>query len=237
MLLCRQNVGYIDRIKEWCAEYNSETEVRVDTENFPIEIVTPKKKLQAHLYVPTKSDGASISQSGWKLGDGTLSRTTSSGTVEEDVYQDNVVLLRVNRDEIELGVLLSNKLSPGSDRKVSVNETEPERNMRIPMGEITDVRSEDIDSSYARTFPGFIFETADDVYKLGFHVPEQLISPTNIEKEWIPEVVKKIRSQSDRQTSDDGSIEKLEQLKELHEEGVLTDSEFDQKKKEILDNI
>jgi len=183
-----------------------------------------------------------VSQSGWKLGDGTLSRTTSSGIIEEETYEDIVPLLRIKKNEIEIGVLLSDDSDSLSERKAALGETGPERNIRIPIGEITDVREGGIELNEFITIPGFTFEIANDVYKLGFIVPTKAVLKSNTEKEWVSEVVEKIRTQSEKQVSDgdahdDDAVEKLERLKDLHDKGALSDAEFEEKKDWLLDDI
>jgi hypothetical protein len=229
-------MGYIDRIKKWWEEAASETEIDIDTEEFPIEVISSEQSVQernlwARLHVPTKKDGATFSQSGWKVGDGTLSRTTTSGTIEEDMYKDHVALLNIKKDEIEIGVLLSDDVGSVSSRHDLVNQSGPERTIRIPMTEITDVKYSGMDAGgYFETFPGFSFETTDDLYKLGFYAPNSLTDRTDIEEGWIEEIVERVQTQSDKQVSDGDAIEKIERLKNLHEKGALSDAEFENKK-------
>jgi len=233
-------MSYVDRIKNWWEDLTSETEVEINTNQYPIDIVTPQTELNAHLYVPTKSDGATISQSGWEIGGGTITGTTSSGSIDENIYKDNISLLSIKKDEIEVGVLLSDDVSSYSKNGEEIDETEPERVIRIPTHEITDVRNKSIEHGY-NTFPGFTFETADEVYKIGFFTTIWLTDgvSTNIEDNWIQGVVENIRTLSEKQESagEEDAMGKLERLNELHKKGALSDAEFEEKKEDLLDDI
>ncbi|MDZ7688805.1 MAG: SHOCT domain-containing protein [Halobacteriales archaeon] len=243
--------GVLDKLKNTWERMRAGAEIDIEPHGFPIDIVTPRNDLNAQLKVPTKKEGATISKSGWEIGEGTLSRTTSSGTIEEESYEDIVTRLRIKENNIELGVLLSEDVD--SDKLQIINKysstgTDPKRKIRIGMGEITDVREDTFNQgSSTKQKPGLSFETADDVYQLGFFANTGLLSKsTNFNEEWIPDVVEQIRSRSNQEEAqesqniddqDSDAIDKIERLKKLHEEGVLSDSEFEEKKADLLDDV
>lgn len=174
--------------------------VDVDASTFPVETVTGESDLFGELTVPTQSDGATITQSGWRVGGDTIARTTSSGTVEEEPYEDLITRLRVLEDEIEMGVLLDDGYKAINDAK---NGAQPTRTIRMSLEDITDVRT----GSGGRD-PGFTFETADDVYQVELHNYNGLLSASgDFETEWIAELVDAIEERSDRSDSDDTAAE------------------------------
>jgi len=174
--------------------------VDVDASTFPVEIVTAESDLFGELTVPTQSDGATITQSGWRVGGDTFARTTSSGTVEEEPYEDLITRLRVLEDEIEMGVLLDDGYKAINDAKKGA---QPTRTIRISLDDITDVRT----GSGARD-PGFTFETADDVYQVELHNYNGLLSASgDFETGWLDELVDAIEERSDRSDSDDTAAE------------------------------
>lgn len=176
------------------------TPVNVDASTFPVEIVTAEGALFGELTVPTQSDGATITQSGWRVGGDTIARTTSSGTVEEEPYEDLITRLRVLEDEVEMGVLLEDGYKAINDAK---NGAQPNRTIRISLEDITDVRT----GSGGRD-PGFTFETADDVYQIELHNYNGLLSASgDFETEWIDELVDAIEERSARSGSGDAGAE------------------------------
>jgi hypothetical protein len=176
------------------------TPVHVDASTFPVEIVTAEGPLFGELTVPTQSDGATISQSGWRVGGDTIARTTSSGTVEEDPYEDLITRLRVLEDEIEMGVLLDDGYKAINEAKKGA---QPTRTIRISLEDITDVRA----GSGGRD-PGFTFETAEDVYQIELHNYDGLLSASgDFETEWIDELVDAIEERSARADPDDAAAE------------------------------
>jgi hypothetical protein len=176
------------------------TPVDVDASTFPVDIVTAEGDLFGELTVPTQSDGATISQSGWRIGGDTIARTTSSGTVEEESYEDLITRLRVLGDEIEMGVLLDDGYKAINDGKKGA---QPIRTFRIGLEDITDVRA----GSGGRD-PGFTFETEEDVYQVELHNYNGLLSASgDFETEWIDELVDAIEERSARADSDDTAAE------------------------------
>lgn len=172
----------------------------VDASTFPVEIVTAEGGLFGELTVPTQSDGATISQSGWRVGGDTIARTTSSGTVEEESYEDLITRLRVLEDEIEMGVLLEDGYKAVNDAK---NGAQPNRTIRISLEDITDVRT----GSGGRD-PGFTFETEEDVYQVELHNYNGLLSDSgDFETGWIDELVDAIEERSARADSGDEAAE------------------------------
>jgi len=210
-------------------------DVSVATSAFPIDVITAENDLYGKLTVPTQKEGATISQSGWRIGGDTIARTTSSGTVEENPYKDMITRLRVHEDEIELGVMLDTGMQAKSG---AMNGKPPERTMRIPIGEITDVRTQQINRH-----PGFAFETEEDVYKIAVQANEGVLTASHdFESQWVERLVERIRENSEKHSaSDEGGREnavgQIERLKELHDDGALTDQEFESKKQELLDDV
>ena len=222
-------------------------EIDIETHEFPIDIVTQENDLNAQLKVPTKKGGATISKSSWEIGEGTFSRTTSSGTIEEEPYEDVITRLQVKKDKIEMGVLLSENIESDKNRVKKEHlrkNMSTERTIRIKMHEITDVRVNTF-GDLGKRKPGISFETNEDVYKIGFFADTGLLSEsTKFNKGWIPDVINRIQSRSNQeeppQNIDEGNtdaIDKIERLKKLHDEGVLSDTEFEEKKTELLDDV
>lgn len=171
---------------------NAGVDTGVDPSTFPVDIVTGDNGLFGNLNVPTQSDGATISQSGWRVGGDTIARTTSSGTVEEESYSDMLTRLRVLEDEIELGVMLDDDYQSISAAK---DGSTPNRTIRISMEDITDVRTGPGGGN-----PGFTFETADDVYQIELHLDNGTLSDSsNFQSGWIDALVEAIREESARE--------------------------------------
>jgi len=214
---------------------NTELDTDVDPSSFPIEVMTDENDLFGELTVPTQKQGAIISQSGWKIGGDTISRTTSSGTVEEESYEDYISRLEIREDTIVMGVMLDDS----RNAKVLAERNEnPERTIRISLSDVTDVRKEALN----RKNPGIVFETEDDVYKIAIHVHNKIIEDSSkFDSSWVDGVIDAIRTQSNKLASEEGgdadSIDQLERLKSLHDDGALSDEEFEEKKADILEEM
>lgn len=208
-----------------------------------INVVTGENDLYARLIVPTQSDGATFSQSGTKVGGENFAVTSSSGTVEENSYEDYVTRFLVHDGMIEIGVLL-NEGTVGAKRAAKQGE-EPNRTIRISLNDVTDVRQEEV-----KKYPGIIFETQSDVYQLKFAVSEGggLVGK-NFETAPLRKAVSAIESQMAGPSinRDDGSnsegtgaggksavVEELQKLSDLHEKGALSDKEFQNAKDKLL---
>lgn len=243
-LLTRPWTWFADAVNRVAARVEDEAEIDVDTESFPIEVVTPDNDLVAELTVPTQKEGATISQSGWNVGGDTIRRTTSKGTVEAEPYEDVVAELRVLEDEIELGVLLESGFEAMWEAKKE--SVVPERTIRIGLAEVTDVRHSntepDDQSALTKQHPELVFETASDVYKLSFRADNGALgNSSDFDGRWVADLADVIREESaDRSPEDEASgadvIDQLERLKALHDEGALTDEEFEQQKTDLLDD-
>lgn len=212
-----------------------------------LELIPDDDSRYARLTIPTQQSGAKISQSGWKIGGDTIARTTSKGKVEGEPYKDYVTRCRIETDVIELGVLLQSEPKWG-EGIFSRAKREPRRTIRISNSEITDVRK---DSGNRSNNSALVFETAEDVYELVIFVKrnptgivDQLLHGTYdiLEGEELDQVVDRIssiKSQAkniDSNQSKESIAEELERIRNLYEEGSLTEQEFTEAKQSILDD-
>ena len=175
-----------------------------------------------------------------EVGGDTFSVGSSTGKVEEDIYEDYVTRFLVHEDYIEIGVLLE------ADGFSSVNKLEakqgedPDRTFRIETSSITDVRREKVER-----YPGIAFETADDLYKLKLATTEGgfASSSKDFDTATLEEAIEKIKENMTEEfgkiedsSSNSGSlVEELERLADLHESGALSDKEFQQAKDDLLE--
>lgn len=215
--------------------------------NESLKIITPENSYSGILHVPTKSDGATISQSGWVIGNGTISRTTSKGSVEEEEYKDIVSKLIVHDSHIELGVMLRSDL-PFHIGVNGENAGTPERTIRVDLPEVTDVRQGEIGVPPS---VGLIFETSEDVYQIKLFNHDQNQDKGLLRRifsndmanndELIRQSVERIQASPGKSESTGGNPgdesvgEELERVKELYERDMLSEEEFQKAKKRILE--
>jgi hypothetical protein len=187
--------------------------------------------LYAKLIVPTKSSGATFTSKGWSIGGDIVRGTSSKGKIEDDSWENYVKKLELSQDHVEIGVTHGD-LSATSDNKIH-------QTIRIHLSEISDVRIQKVEG-----FTGFIFETEGDVYQFKLGKKGALSTATQADAEGAVSSIKTaIQNASDTQkennekTEEKDPVEKLSEIKELHDQDVLTDEEFESKKQELLDQI
>jgi len=195
----------------------------------------PDNPLYAKLIVPTKSSGAKITQKGWNIGGDIVRRTSSNGRVEEESWENYVKKLIVHDDHLGIGITHGD-LSVTSDNQVH-------QTLRIDLNEINDLRYQRIEGLH-----GFTFQSEGDVYQFkltnkGFastaskqDAKDAVYSIKTAIKQ-APEQEAKNPEESTVEGSEDDAIQKLSQIKELHDDGVLTDGEFEEKKQDLLDQV
>jgi hypothetical protein len=205
------------------------------TEDETFALISQYNEYYAKLIVPTQSEGASITQSGAVIGGDTFAVTSSSGTIEENPYEDYVTRFLVHSDHLEIGVLLGTGWGKKGQAKKG---KEPERNIRISIDEVTDLRRKKIEA-----YPGLVFETPNDVYqlKVASNSGKTPISAfgAKLNKTW--KIIEKRQNALSNTSNTDGSsdeglVDELERLSDLHEKGVLTDEEFEQAKDRLLNS-
>lgn len=187
--------------------------------------------LYAKLIVPTKSSGATFTSKGWSIGGDIVRGTSSKGKIEDDSWENYVKKLELSQDHVEIGVTHGD-LSATSDNKIH-------QTIRIHLSEISDVRIQKVEG-----FTGFIFETEGDVYQFKLAKKGALSTATQADAEGAVSSIKTAiqnasdnREESDERTGKKDPVEKLSEIKELHDQDVLTDEEFENKKQELLDQI
>lgn len=196
---------------------------------------TSNNTLYAKLIVPTKSSGATFTSKGWNIGGNIVRGTSSKGTIEDENWENYVKKLDILREQIEIGVTHGD-LSITSDNQIH-------QTMRIDLSDISDVRVQRVEGLH-----GFIFETTEDVYQFKlsrkgtFSTASQADAKGAVEslKSAIhdaPDKKKESSISNSQPTETDSPAEKLSQIKELYDKEVLTDEEFEEKKKELLDQI
>lgn len=221
------------------------------------ELITQDNGYGAKLVVPTRSDGATLSTSGWEIGGNNISRTSSKGELEEKPYEDIVHTFIIYGDHIEMGVML--ETGTNALYKVVQGKREgPKRTIRIPMADVTDVRAEKVggqDNPFGGdkvgSKEGMTFETSEDVYQMVIYREKEVegildrvirgtISVENgetreraIEKIEVNKGTAMSRESSSGQSK--SIADDLKQLKDLHNSGVLTDEEFKAAKSRLLE--
>jgi len=221
-----------------------------------MKVITEDNQVAAKLYVPTRSDGATISQSGWEIGGDTISRTTSKGKVEEDEYEDIVSKFHICEDHILMGVMLESSNRTWVQVKRG-NSDGPNRHIRIPYSDITDVRRDKVGgvktgNEKIMQHDGFTFETSGDVYKfvlftkknnVGFFSSLLKSSMKPVDGATLDEIVERIESKAENaersvnsaEVQDDSIADELERIQELRDNGDLSEEEYEKAKKRILE--
>lgn len=202
-----------------------------------IDVDNPEQdNLYAKLVVPTKSSGATFTSQGWSIGGDIVRRSSSKGEIEEESWENYVKKLVLYDDHIEIGITHGD-MSLTSDNTIH-------QNIRLNLSDISDARTQKIEMK-----SGFVFETAEDVYqfKLGKKGMGSKAKGSDAHeiaqkfKKAVRDAPKEKPEQSASSSKEDASVsdpmEKLSQIKDLHDQGVLTDEEFEEKKKELLDQI
>lgn len=241
------NCGYTLRtedtskpIDEWHKDVRIKTKKSKNEDKYPKKIIYystgTNKKLYAKLIVPTKSSGATFTASGWSIGGDIVRRNTSKGELEEQPYENYVKKFVIYEDRVEIGITYGD-MSIKSDN--SINQT-----IKINLRDIYNVRKQRVEGKI-----GFVFEAGEDVYqfKLARKGLGGKVKPTDARSAiiYLKKAVKNTPEKSPNQTENTNSedpeegnaIEKLSRIKELHDEGVLTEEEFQEKKAELLDQI
>lgn len=208
-----------------------------------LDVITKDNDIYAKLIVPTKSDGATVSQSGTKVGGDNFSATSSYGNVEEKSYKDYVSRFSIENGAIIVGVMLNEGWNDG---QIGAKKgKKPNRTIRISLRDVTDVRQEEV-----KKYPGIVFETPSDVYQLKVATNE---GGGLLGKEFDTAILKKAVSTIEGQMGDSclqreddsdkeisrseqqGSVvEELQKLSELHEKGALSEEEFQVAKDKLL---
>lgn len=193
-------------------------------------------KLYAKMIIPTKSSGATFTASGWNIGGDIVRRTTSKGKVEDEPWENYVKKLTVHEEFVEIGVTYGD-MSITSDNRI--NQT-----MRIELADISHIRKQSVEAT-----TGFMLETPGDVYQFklsrkGFGRRAKS-SDANEAVRHLKNAVKNAPESEEAEPVSEGSeestegdaIDKLSRVKELYDDGVLTEEEFQEKKSELLDHI
>lgn len=188
-------------------------------------------KTYAKLTVPTKSSGATFTSQGWNIGGDIVRRTSSKGQIEEESWENYVKKLVIFEDHLQIGVTYGD-MSITSDNRIK-------QNIRIDLREITDVRE---------GMKSFEFETPEDVYqfKLGKKGVASMADPAVAQKA-VQKIKKAVRDAPKPEKTDSNTesttssepdpMEKLSKIKKLNDQDVITEEEFEEKKKELLDQI
>lgn len=223
----------------------------------PLKLITQDNSYGAELVVPTRSDGATLSKSGWEIGGDTISRTTSKGKIEEEVYEDIVHTFIVHEDHIEMGVMMETGTNV-LGKVVQGKRDGPKRTIRIPMADVTDVRTEKVggqENAFGgdrlNSKEGIAFETPEDVYQMVIYTLRNSGGILNrflygslivVEGKKRDRTIEKIEEnigpaiRNENSSGQSKSIaDDLERLKDLHNSGVLTDDEFRDAKNRLLD--
>lgn len=241
------NCGYALRtedtskpIDEWHKDVRIKSKKPKNEDEYPKKIIYystgANKKLYAKLIVPTKSSGATFTASGWSIGGDIVRRNTSKGEIGEQPYENYVKKFVIYEDRVEIGITFGD-MSIKSDN--SINQT-----IKLNLIDIYNIRKQRVGGKI-----GFVFEANGDVYqfKLARKGLGGRTKPTDARSAMIhlKKAVRNAPEQTSNQTKNTKSedqeegdaIEKLSRIKELHDEGVLTDEEFQEKKAELLDLI
>jgi hypothetical protein len=213
---------------------------RKDYSQYPKDIINLSNRVNNSLYakliVPTKSSGATFTASGWNIGGDVVRRTTSKGTVEEEPWENYVRKLIVHEDHVEIGITYGD-LSLTSDNRV--NQT-----IRIDLVDIAGIRKQGGEGT-----TGFMFETAKDVYQCRLSrrglagsakssdASEAVRHLKNAVKNGSESEETEPESEGSEEPSEDDAIDKLSRIKELYDDGVITEEEFEDKKEDLLDEI
>jgi hypothetical protein len=210
-----------------------------------LKLITADNDLYGKLIIPTQSEGATINQTTVGARGSTFSVSSSGGSVKQDDYENYITRFRASSEHIELGLVLYNEIDPFNPGKMDAKRgLEPDRTLRIPMGEITDVRQTKVE-----THPGIVFETTEDVYQCKVAVNNgRLSSSKNFDTRPLeraaeltkqemggPSTTSETHSTEDSSTDSTSLTDELERLADLHERGALSDEEFEQAKRDLLD--
>ncbi|GAB3667301.1 hypothetical protein GCM10028856_10420 [Halopiger thermotolerans] len=217
----RIRVTYLEECREWIRFVRKEMHDEYEEILLSAELSAEKPKLGLSI-LDRETGEAEMETSGWEYGVGFVEREQSTSKIEKKGYQTYASDFVVTDDGIQ--VVFTEANEGGTVR------------MHRSYHEIGKV---DLTSS------GFIIYCRDGIYKFDYHYEyEEAVDPDRM-KEVGEHLRERVRAANEPErepgTADDrgeaDELDKLERLAELKEQGVITESEFEEKKSELLDSI
>lgn len=178
--------------------------------------------------IPTQSKEKSISQSGWSVG-GFVERNTSSGKVVDEPLEAYCSLFLVREDEIVIGLR--------DDDGFSVWGTDgtPEKMLHIGYDEIHGFNGPKNETWLFGRMGDSSLQTEHDEFIFSSLVSDYSDVSYDELEEYIVKKMREARKNEKSQSHGSESLSaEIRELNELHEDGVLSDEEFEAAKNRII---
>lgn len=206
-----------------------------NSEKVPIHILNDWAEKNAELRVEEWQEGQSVS--------GSLTGTaTTSGTVsgQSRGYQVGPLTRSKTKANLESESTIDASLSANISDSTFTSEIETiqlyEDGLYIISTIVIDLTYDEIDRLMEHK-SGFVLQIDETTYTINEIPRENIREELDFLKKKIENNDADSDSNSEGQNSTQGISDKIRELKELHEDGILTDEEFQSKKEDLLDDF
>lgn len=187
--------------------------------NCEYAIIDPIDDNSAKLKILDRDTGeAKMETKGWNYGLGFVERSKSGSKIEKEGYEETIEQLAITSDGISMSTQDSQGGFYSGNKEIyrSFNE----------IGAVDKFKN------------GFTFYSTSGIYRVELNSFKNNEVDLDEVTEFMRSKVNNVSDSNKAQVTDnEDKIEKLERIADLNEEGILTDEEFEEKKKELLKDI